>query len=389
MTASTPEATAILSALEYLAEHGVGTTGSASLWDVGTTEFVDHFDLEILGGIVAGGGATCRVYDGLYGVGKSHTLDLLHRRALCRGMLVARIDLSQALSLENWKSIVQHILRSLEGSLDGETVRSLPKIVDLYGNARRLHSSRLEGVHLPHNGFARAMALIAGRSQSLTPDARQLLRAYLLGEAVGATALRSAGLRGVKGTLSAKNAEHVLISVLSSIHLMGLPGTLLLFDENEKSFEMSVTQISPPRRIRIAANLLRRLIDACSSGRVVGTAAIFAVLPTFLENCRLAYPALGQRLGRPDQPASSLGWRWPVLPILALSTIVEPKQFLEELIRQFEALISSCGCASSTVQGRMRSEGLQIINDPRSREQRRRLVKHLAAVACQHIAAAS
>ena len=47
------------------------------------------------------------------------------------------------------------------------------------------------------------------------------------------------GIRGVKAPLSKRNAEHVMNTVATTLHALGVPGTLLAFDENEQTLATS------------------------------------------------------------------------------------------------------------------------------------------------------
>ncbi|MEX2673372.1 MAG: BREX system ATP-binding domain-containing protein [Phycisphaeraceae bacterium] len=78
--------------------------GAAALLEVGTGEYIDHFEQEVFSDIVAQGGSTCRFYEGPYGHGKTHLLELLRERALSVGFGVARIDLSSDLGFHDWGS---------------------------------------------------------------------------------------------------------------------------------------------------------------------------------------------------------------------------------------------------------------------------------------------
>src|SRR4051812_40870847 len=90
------------SLLEDLAQYGVPPAGAAPLIDIGTGDYLEFFGSEILDQLVASGGSTCRFFEGPYGSGKTHLLQLMEDQALKRQMAVVRLDLSQALSLEDW-----------------------------------------------------------------------------------------------------------------------------------------------------------------------------------------------------------------------------------------------------------------------------------------------
>jgi len=163
------------------------------------------------------------------------------------------------------------------------------------------------------------------RGSKLSPDAHDKLRRFLHGERVRVSDLRKLGITGVKHPLSQRNAEQVLSTALNSLSALGVPGTVLLFDETEKAFRSP--RSTPSKKVRVSANLIRRLIDACSSGGLERVLVVFAVLPGFLNNCAEAYPALGQRLQMPRKAGDSAGWRSPVLPLAAVNSTASPEEF--------------------------------------------------------------
>src|SRR5437867_578526 len=112
----------VVNALEQVAQYGTAPKGYAGMLDVGTTPFIEYVDREVIQGLLASGGATCKIVAGPYGSGKSHLLDLLHELALRRGLAVVRTDLSQALGLEDWRILTRHILENVEATVAGDTV---------------------------------------------------------------------------------------------------------------------------------------------------------------------------------------------------------------------------------------------------------------------------
>src|SRR5262249_44583183 len=196
--------------------------------------------------LVVQGGATCRFFEGPYGAGKTHLLRMLGDSALRSGLAVVKADLSHDLSLENWKLLALHVLDHLEAIIDGQLVRSVPEILRALGDGRKENLQRLRDAKLSHSGFKNAM-MRAVQGTSLPRPAWDLLRRFLLGERLRVADLRSVGLTGVKNPLSNRNAEHVLNTVLSGLFHVGLPGTMLQFDEHEKSF-VSYRYAAPPKR---------------------------------------------------------------------------------------------------------------------------------------------
>src|SRR5262245_12785690 len=124
-----PSPDEVLNALEQIAQHGTAPRRAAAVVDVGSSEFLKYFETEITNGLLASGGATCKVIAGSYGSGKTHLLDLLEDQALRGGLLVVRTDLSQALDLTSWRALTRHILENLECDVNGVAVKSLPGIL--------------------------------------------------------------------------------------------------------------------------------------------------------------------------------------------------------------------------------------------------------------------
>ncbi|HID31056.1 MAG TPA: hypothetical protein EYP19_13785 [Desulfobacterales bacterium] len=209
------------------------------------------------------------------------------------------------------------------------------------------------------------------------------MRRYLLGEKISAGELRNVGVRGVKNPLSQRNAEQVLNTVLNSLFHLGIPGTLLLFDETDRSFRSR--RSAPSRKVRVSANLIRRFIDSCTTEGLIGTLAVFAVLPGFLEDCGRIYPALGQRIQVTYRDTVQPAWRWPALPIHALSSVTQPKDFLHAVIEKFEAVVLHCGGDIGGLRSRMSEEGQRILSENAGMGFRRDLMKALATLALERM----
>jgi len=368
-------------ALEQIAQYGVpGDPETARIMDVGTESYLRYFEAEVLGDLLAGGGATCRFFEGAYGSGKTHLLQLLRDLALRQGMAVAWTDLSQAISLEDWRLITLHILQRIEVQIDGELVRSLPRILQTLGRGGHADLAGLRQATLPHTGFHAAM-LKAAASPDLGELARHYLHGYLNGARVGAGQFRQVGITGVKSPLSARNAEQVLNTALGGLRHLGLRGTMLLFDENEQTLGTERTAHS--RRVQISANLMRRLIDGCANRTLTGMVAVYAVLPGFLERCARVYPALGQRLHVIRQETPPPGWRWPVIPIRAVTTVERPEDFLLAAAQKAEALVKEAGHNTAGLQARMHLAGTQVLERQAGDGYRRELMKLLAVMALE------
>jgi hypothetical protein len=379
-TAAPPDPSLTRAALEEVAQYGIATQAAAHLLDAGTGEFLAYFEREILADLVARGGATCRFFEGSYGAGKTHLLRLLGERAAARGMALVRTELSRDLGLEDWSLITRYVLEQIELQVGGETVRGLPALLAALGRGGLAGVAALRRANLPHAGFRAAMLLAVGEP-ALPPP----LALYLRGERVGAAQLRRAGVAGVKDPLSRRNAEQVLNTVLSGLYHLGVPGVMLLFDENEQTLTSERRALS--RRLQIAANVMRRLIDGCTTGGLVGTVAIFAVLPGFLENTARQYPAMGQRLEMTRADDHAAAWRWPVLLVDAISSLTTPEDFLAAVSAVFCRLVAESGGATDGLAEQLAAAGAAVLLGHAGAGYRRPLMKQLATLALARLAA--
>lgn len=371
---SAPQATReeIVEVLEQAASYGVTSPGVAAALDIGSANFLNYFRNDLLKDFISKGGSACRVFEGAYGAGKSHILQLLGQAAARENMLVARIDLSQALKLEEWSQITAHVLQEI--TFAGEPfTKSLPRLI-----RSRMHevtpAKLLEG-RLPHPGFGRAAA--CALLQTISSAGLAAVNRYLCGEKVTIAELKSHGVVGVKEPLNARNAEQILQTACMLHRRLGFRGTVLLFDENEKVFSKWSTKVTK------SANLLRRLIDSSASGRLESTLFVFAVLPDFLSSCANAYPALGQRLQAPELDLDS-AWRWPVLDLDSTNSASEPEDFLNEMVEKLVQLSSGVK-PSGDLAATLREAGEDVLNEHAGSGFRRPLLKRLATMVLDHI----
>lgn len=372
----------IIDALEVIAQNGIPATGCAWITDVGSGEFVDFFEDEILSHLIANGGSTCRIFEAAYGAGKTHLLDLLQSLAAKRGMAVVRIDLSQAVSLNDWRLITTQVLENLTVEIELQQHRSLPNVLEALGERGLARIASLHPDRLPHPGFANAMQIaLAGTYPS--PAVRERLHRFLLGDRIGVGMLRDSGIRRVNEPLSQRNSEQILTTVANALFDIGVPGLMMLFDENEKTLE--VHRARPAKKTVIAANLIRRLIDACAMGEMRGAVFIFAVLPGFLERCAHAYAALGQRIQSTPESVSSAPWRWPTLPVDAIAGIADPDEFTQSAIDKMVELVSVCNGNLVDLKEKMGVRSQRVLEQNAGSSFRRPLMKELATLALREI----
>ena len=376
----TPDA--IITALETMAENGEPPPTNISVFDVGSDHYLRFFVEEICDLLVAGGGSTCRFFEGPYGAGKTHLLKLLEERALKLGFAVVRTDLSSDLHLEDWKAITRYILQDMQANINGEPVRSLFNILTSLGNRGAKGLARLKTTPMPHPGFKNAIFQAVQHSNSNSTEAH-LLRAFLHGEKVTAAQLKKSGIYGVKNSLNERNAEAFIKTLIESLNILGLSGFMLLFDENERSFQPR--RGSPNRKQLNAANLMRHLVDGCITGTLPRTIVVVTILPGFLEAMTLHYQALGQRLAMVRDMDINGSWRWPVLSLEQINTAREPELFLEHSISRFCAAVEKCGVSSQGLAEAMKLRGTRIIEQNAGSGYKRDLMKGLAVLAMEWI----
>jgi hypothetical protein len=384
MIAPIPDKATVKKALGRVAENGTPDPAFVSLFDVGTGQYLDHFDKEVLSELVSGGGATCRFFEGAYGAGKSHLLLLLRERCLQQGMAVVQTNLSSAMKLEEWDAITKHVLDKITVRVSGEEVTGIPRVLEALRDSGRPNVAALREQRQPHPGFKEGFLRVVDGAV-LTKDGKEALFRFLRGDRVSATELRQKGVTGVKQPLTARNAEQVLATLLGSLYQLGLPGTALLFDEAERSFPRVMNREIPPKRIRVGANLMRRLIDACTTDTLPGTFVAFTVLPDFLSNCALAYPALGQRLQIRRFSEFTPGWRSPVIALPAVNEASSPEDFGSEVVMRFEQIVRAHGSNPAAFTTKARMSVRDVLQEHASDGYRRPLMKRLADLTLTHL----
>ncbi len=372
----------ISAGLKKVAQYGVPEIAAVMEYDVGSGKFLDYFKEEVLESLIFQGGSTVRFFEGPYGSGKTHLLDLIRELALDNNMAVGFTELGHDIKLDDWRQITNNVLENIEIRIDTERIRSLDNILLALKRSGQADYKALKNTILPHPGFQRAMLLIF-EDDEMPSQAQGKIFSYLRGEKVGAGEMARSGIRGVKGPLSKRNAEQVLKTVLNGLFLLGLNGTLLLFDEAEQIFR--INRANPSQKIRVSANLMRRLVDGSASGTLVGTGVVFAVLPGFIDACGNAYPALGQRLELSYDFMDSNPWRQPILTVSSVSSANTPEEFLQSASIKFESLVNECGGNTEGLRKLMIKKGEQIIRNDASSGYRRSLMKVLAALAVDRI----
>ena len=370
----------IIKTFNNVSENGIPGPGQAQIIDIGSSDYLQYFIEEVVDNYIVQGGSTCKFFIGDYGTGKTHLIDLLHSLALENNMAVCRTELSRSLELEDWKLITRYILQNIEMKLEGQTVRSLPDILRLMGSKGVFDFNKLAKMNFSHNGFKKAMLYLA--KGNLNHNAETILKKYLLGDRLALSNLRNYGITGVKEPLSNRNSESVLKTVTTFLWKAGLKGTILLFDENEKTLVWSRGR-KPPKRVLDAANLMRRLVDSTSNRGMEGVLVIYTVLPGFVERASEGYQALGQRLRILDNGYAQ-PWRWPVINNTSVNIFYDRSAFLKEISMHINELTNQCGLEID-IRNELLEIGNKVLNQKAGEEYKRYLLKAMTRVALVHI----
>ena len=156
----------------------------------------------------------------------------------------------------------------------------------------------------------------------------QRIEAWLIGENINISELKD---DGIYEQMSRSNGFTMLRSLLQMIVALGLPGSVLLFDEVDRNLSVSA------KRSHIIGDNLRQVVDLCGRHQLPHTLFIYAVPPEFMRTVVPDYPALYQRLKSPV----ALSARSPQAVLIDLEKLdLAPAELLtkigEKLISVFE-----------------------------------------------------
>jgi hypothetical protein len=367
------DAKRIRSLLMPVAQNGICGPESACLLDVGTQGYLAYFAKEVLRGLAATGGATVRVFEGAYGAGKTHLLRLLENLGREHSFASVFTQLNNhALQIEDWRAVTAYILGNLEMDIEGQRARSMPAILSRLASCGKADLKQLQQTVVSHAPYKTAMEIMVNPAKRIRVKCDPL-ELFLSGERVRVADLREAGIQGVKNPLSNRNCEQVLHTALTGLHALTGRGILLLFDETDRAFSKYET-----RRVHVAANLMRRFIDACLTGQLPGTVAVFAVLQDFVQTCGLAYPALGQRLHTDGLDGAAASWRTPVLPLERINELEDEGEFLNAAVGRCWEILVHLGRGGEQCRVVLSEVGTEAVEAQAGSGYRRALMKALA-----------
>ncbi|MBY0552598.1 MAG: DUF2791 family P-loop domain-containing protein [Candidatus Obscuribacterales bacterium] len=359
-----------LDALEVVAQNGIPGPGSSKLLDVGTTDYLDFFEQEFIESNAMQGNSVCRFFEGTFGAGKTHLIQLLSDCAEAKAFALVRLDLSTALNLADWNHITQHVLQNMTFANGEQKLKGLCSILEYLGDQDSSRIAKLRSMRLPQPGFANAMELALGMKHK-SAEYKELLTRFLQGEKVSVTLLKRIGIKGVRGPLSVRNADQILKTTLNGLFHLGVP-TMLLFDETERT----LMKTNNPKYSK-AANLMRRLVDAYASGGVHGSIVVFTVLPNFIQMCAEEYPALGQRLRTVPPDGIDFSWRNPVLAVRDLCPLTE-EEFVDSAVGRMVQIADALGADEENLENTLSRLGHDILQNNAGAGFRRELMKALS-----------
>jgi hypothetical protein len=291
-------------------------------------------------------GASFKLVQGYFGGGKTHFLYCVRELAWERGFATAVVELSPAEcpyddSFRVYCAVARRIAlrpRTAPGAPSYGLADLLRNLVDdRVDQALQAGGGAREGLERARDTVDQWLAMTVSRTpceshsfrQALVGFARaylqsdfareQKLEAWLLGEAIPVQELRDCG---VYEQLGKANGFTMLRCLTQMIVGLGLPGTVLLFDEVDRNMSVSV------KRSQIIGDNLRQVIDLCGRHQLPNTLFMYAVPPEFMRNIVPDYPALYQRLKSPVP----LSVRSPQAVLIDLDRLdLEPVEMLSQL----------------------------------------------------------
>jgi len=328
MSGQGPSRGLALHILQRMGEAGQPPEQGIRFVNVGNESYLQVLDAEYLDLLLGEArGSSFKLVQGYFGAGKTHFLYAVRDLAWRRGFLTALVGLSATECPFDRRLAVYRAVASrltLPPLQEGEEpVCGLPAVLRALAEERmdqlggegllawvRDSYSRANVAWTPfRRAVARFLRSEATQAEDVTP-----LEAWLLGEDVPRSEVRPYGVYEAPGET---NALGMLRSLLQSVVLLGQPGTVLLFDEMDRTLSLG------RRRTRELGDNLRQLIDLCSLSELPATLFVYAVPPEFLTTVVPEYPALQQRLHAP-LPMSRTS---PKAPLIDL----EPEPLLVEL----------------------------------------------------------
>jgi hypothetical protein len=321
-------------------EYGIGRI------NVGNQSYLRVLEHEYLKNLLKFG-ASFKLVQGYFGAGKTHFLHCVRDLAWRHGFVTALVELSPAEcpyddSLKVYRAVARRIaMRPVGGevlaapnyglgdlirnAVDDALARTGGELDDggvsreARGSVERWLSRTVGRAPCESHSYRQAVVGLGLAYLREDQASEQRIEAWLQGEPVPQAELRDAG---VYEALDRSNGFTMLRCLTQMVVALGLPGTVLLFDEVDRNLSVSA------KRSHAIGDNLRQVIDLCGRHQLPSTLFMYAVPPEFMRNVVPDYPALYQRLKAP----LALSVRSPQAVLIDLERLdLEPVELLDQL----------------------------------------------------------
>lgn len=320
--------------LDRMGTNGQPPERGARFVNVGTDAILELLRDEYLRPIKASGrNSAFKLVQATFGGGKTHFLHCMRELAWSEGFATSLVGLSpKECPFDQPTKIYQAVAARLEypvAELEQEPHAGVRVVLRQIAQRRIEENGKDEFADWLREEFAerpiesatvhRAVRLFLQAVVDGDLDAVEVLGDVLLGENVPAEETSPYRLREA---LSDDVAFRWLRSLAQCLTALGMPGTVLMFDEMDRNMSLGV------RRRREIGDNLRQMIDYCGQSHLPGVLWLYAVPPEFFTTIVPEYPALAQRLKRAAQ-FSALS---PLEPIIDLEHLaLAPEELLFQI----------------------------------------------------------
>lgn len=295
--------------IQRLGEGGQPPEFGLSRINVGNESYLNVLEHEYFNALLKQG-SSFKLVQGYFGGGKTHFLHCVRELAWKYGFVSSLIELSPTEcpyddALKVYQNVARHITTKPESIFAppefgiGNIIRNIvdQKLHAYAGQADRAShevqrwiTSSLGRSWCESHSYRQAVMLMALSYLQGDYAREQRLEAWLIGENINISELKD---DGVYEQMSRSNGFTMLRSLLQMIVALGLPGSVLLFDEVDRNLSVSA------KRSHIIGDNLRQVVDLCGRHQLPRTLFVYAVPPEFMRTVVPDYPALYQRLKSP------------------------------------------------------------------------------------------
>ena len=322
--------------IQRLGEGGQPPEFGLSRINVGNESYLNVLEHEYFETLLKQG-SSFKLVQGYFGGGKTHFLHCVRELAWKHGFVSSIVELSPAEcpyddSLKVYQNVASHLMMKPDSITDAPQLgicNIIRRVIDQkleqstssdpLEEVRKWIQIKLSRAWCESHSCRQAIVQFAIASLDNDFRAEQILEAWLLGENIVIPELKN---YGVYEQISKSNGFTMMRSLLQMIVALGLPGTVLLFDEVDRNLSVSA------KRSHIIGDNLRQVVDLCGRHQLPHTLFMYAVPPEFMRTVVPDYPALYQRLKSPV-PLSA---RSPQAVLIDLEKLdLDPEELLTEL----------------------------------------------------------